>query len=224
MGNVKVIEKENRVVVKMYCRESFVNSAVIPTSYYPLNGQYEVFTQENTEMLKDEKVLALIDGVEYQIGHCYQNSRLIADTLVFNGYEAETYVGWLFVGDAIPIHHCWVKFKDSIIDLSDDFAVLFSKENAMHFQGVKSKEEYAEVLASFHQFVRERHIPNSVRCCPIGKPHSSLVYIGSVCEPEEGRKIYNQLITQYPDHECHKNVGEDGMNATQRQLFQSGLM
>lgn len=129
-----------------------------------------------------------------------------------------------FVADAIPIHHCWVKFKDSIIDLSDDFAVLFNKENAMHFQGVKSKEEYAEVLASFHQFVKEHHIPNSVRCCPIGKPHSSLVYIGSVCEPEEGRKIYNQLITQYPDHECHKNVGEDGMNATQRQLFQSGLM
>lgn len=224
MGNVKVIEKENRVVVKMYCRESFVKSVVIPTSYYPLNGQYEVFTQENTEVLEDEKVLALIDSVEYQIGHCYQNSRLIADTLVFNGYEAETYVGWLFVDDAIPIHHCWVKFKDSIIDLSDDFAVLFSKENAMHFQGVKSKEEYAEVLASFHQFVRERHIPNSVRCCPIGNPHSSLVYIGSVCEPEEGRKIYNQLITQYPDHECHKNVGEDGMNATQRQLFQSGLM
>ena len=61
MGNVKVIEKENRVVVKMYCRESFVKSVVIPTSYYPLNGQYEVFTQENTEVLEDEKVLALID-------------------------------------------------------------------------------------------------------------------------------------------------------------------
>lgn len=222
--SIKVNRKEEKVIVKRYTNEKFEGSVIIPTSYYPLNGQYEIFTQENTEVLEDEKVLALIDSVEYQIGHCYQNSRLIADTLVFNGYEVETYVGWLFVDDAIPIHHCWVKFKDSIIDLSDDFAVLFNKENAMHFQDVKNKEEYVEVLASFQQFVKEYQIPNSVRCCPIGKPHSSLTYIGSACEPEEGRKIYNQLIAKYPDHECHKNVGKDGMNTMQRQLFQKGLM
>ena len=224
MGNVKVIEKENRVVVKMYCRESFVESAVIPTAYYPLNGMYRVFTKENSEIVSDKKLLSLIDRIPYQIGHCYTNTKNVSDLLKRSGYEVETYAGWLFVDGQKPIHHCWAAYRNSVIDLSDDFAVMFGGENAKNFDGVKSKEDYVEVIASFHQYVKEQNIPNSVRCYPIGQAHSSLVYVGSLCEPKDGIKIYNKLVSKYPDHECHKNVGKDGMNITQRQLFQKGLM
>lgn len=222
--SIKISCKEEKVIVKRYANEKFEGSVVIPTAYYPLNGAYRVFTKENSEMIKDEKLLSLINHIPYQIGHCYTNTENLSCLLRQNGYEVETYVGWLFVDDQTPVHHCWAVYQNSVIDLADDFTMMFGGKNAENFTNAKSMEEVTELIASFHRYVKEHNIPNSMRCYPIGEPTSFLVYVGARCEPQDGREIYNRLISEYPDHECHGNIDRNGRNRTQRIFSEKGLI
>ena len=65
---------------------------------------------------------------------------------------------------------------------------------------------------------------NSERCYPVGKPTEGMVYVGCPCNSEDGKKIYQELIRRYPDHECQRNVDHTGYNATQRLLRDSGAL
>lgn len=57
-----VAEKENRVIVKLHHDDGeFQKSIIIPTAMYPLNGNYKVFTYQNTEKVKDERILEIFD-------------------------------------------------------------------------------------------------------------------------------------------------------------------
>ena len=109
-----------------------------------------------------------------------------------------------------------------ILDLADDFTVMLSGENGKKFESVKSKIEWAEMVASFQYAARK--VKNSIRCSPVGIPTSFLLYVGSECEPEQGIEIYNRLIQKYPDHECQRNLDSEGYNPTQRILQKKGLM
>jgi len=69
-----------------------------------------------------------------------------------------------------------------------------------------------------------REVANSVRCAPVGVPTPFMVYVGSECDPDRGRNIYNQLIDQYPNHACQRNCDNNGWNATQKKMRDAGLM
>lgn len=217
--------REERAVVKLNDKQgNFAKSIMMPTSLYPLNGPYQVFHCKNTKIVTDEKILEIFDSVKYKIGFCYTNTQNLVKALKAAGYEAKSFVGWLFTGvSELPVHHCWVIVNENqVLDLSDDFSVMLGGENGKNFQKAKTKLEQAELIASFQK--EARNYKNSQRCFPVGMPTPFLLYIGAECDPVEGKLIYNRLIAQYPDHECQRNCDETGLNATQRVIKERGLM
>lgn len=216
--------KENRAVVKLHDENGdFVKSVIIPTVYYPLNGNYEVFHYKNTEQVHDEAVLKVFDRIKYSIGRCYTNTKALVAALRKEGIDVKSYVGWLFVDETIPVHHCWAVLNgNSILDLSDDLTQKFSSENRKNFENVKNSDELRKVLASFH--VAAMKWKNSERCFPVGKVSSTLLYVGCECDPDDGRIIYQRLKKQFPDHECDRNCDSSGLNETQKFFRDAGLM
>lgn len=216
--------KEDKAVVKLLNKDgSFKKSVVTPTDYYPLNGKYEVFTYENTVQTDNEDVLKIFDSVKYRIGHCYTNTKEMVSRLRESGFNAKSYVGWLFSGvTQFPIHHCWcVLDGNTILDLADDFSVMLSGANGEHFKD-KSFDERRKLTVDFQ--LAASKVPNSIRCQPVGQATPFLLYIGCECSPDEGRIIYNNLIYKYPGHECERKCDSSGLNATQRMMREVGLM
>lgn len=216
--------KEDKVVVKLLNKDgSFRKSVITPTVYYPLNDNYKAFHYKNTRQLEDDAVKAIFDSVGYQIGFCYQNTDALVSALQEKGYDAKSYVGWLFVADhEFPVHHCWcVLDGDIVLDLADDYTVMLSGANGEHFKD-KSLDEARELMVSFARAAKE--YPNSVRCAPVGTPTPFMLYVGCECAPQNGRNIYNHLIAEFPDHECQRNCDGSGYNATQRMMKDKGLM
>lgn len=219
----KTTFREDKVVVKLYDNDVFIKSVIVPTNLYPLNDKYKVFTYKNTEPVTDEKILKIFDSVKYKIGHCYQNSEKLVSRLREENINAKCYCGWLFVGASqCPVHHCWVVVDDKhILDMGDDFTVMLSGQNGKNFKGANIKQSRF-LVADFARATK--NVPNSTRCAPVGTPTPFLLYVGSECEAEQGRLIYNRLIEQYPNHECERNCDKSGLNDTQRIMKQMDLM
>lgn len=216
--------KADRIIVKLRNKDgTFLESVVIPTTYYPLNGECKVFHYKNTKRVTDQKILDIFDQVKYKYGFCYDNSERLVEELRKNGFDAKPYVGWLFVSDSeYPIHHCWVVINgDEVLDLSDDFTSMLSGKNGERFKG-KTREEARELSIDFA--IAAQRVKNSVRCFPVGVPTPIMLYIGCECDPAQGRIIYNRLICEYPRHKCERNCDARGLNATQRILKSRGLM
>ncbi|MEE0930563.1 MAG: hypothetical protein UIM53_06140 [Acutalibacteraceae bacterium] len=205
--------KENKAVVKLRNNDgSFKQSCIIPSVMYPLNGKYQVFSSEICEVMKNEKVLRIFDSVKHSVGHCYTNTANLIKALKMEGIEAKSYVGWLFVsGTELPVHHCWAVVGNSVLDLSDDYTVMFSEENIKNFKDI-SPVEYKYVLASYREAAAKQ--PNSIRCAPVGVPSLPFFYVGCECEPDVGKNICVELLEKFPNHETVQNVGVDGLNKT----------
>lgn len=218
--------KPDRVVVKLKNEDgSFKDAINIPTVYWPLNGKYEVFHWDNTEHLRDEAILSVIDGQDYQIGHCYTNAEAITGALRQAGYNARLYVGWLFTGEnEYPIHHAWTVLDGKyIIDLCDDFGLKLADSNRVYFENAQTKEQLEDLLVDFTKWASQ--YPHSKRCFPVGKPSRILMYIGCECTKEEGIMIYNNLSKKYPNHPCNEKVRySNGMTGVQKKMADAGLM
>lgn len=218
--NVKI--KEDKVVVKLYRGNTFIDSCIVPTVYYPLNGKFEVFTAENTKQVTDKKILEIFDKIDVKIGHCYQNTDNLVKELRKAGYNAKSYVGWLFTGGGqYPIHHCWCMLEDHLLDLTDYYTQMFSEKNIENFKDAKTKEEQALVMADFLKAAQKAK--NSAVCYPVGVPTSFMFYIGCECDPDVGRVIYQRLMREFPDHKCDR-TDKNGLNQTQRIFKREGLM
>lgn len=215
--------KEKKVVAKLYNEDGSFKMAInIPSVYWPLNSdKYETFSYDECSEVEDPVVLEAFDATPYKIGRCYTNSELLAENLRQRGVEAKIYVGWMFVEeDATPIHHCWVVVNGSVLDLSDDMAIV--RFNADNFAKANGKEECRAAMASFKKWAMQ--FPNSKRCIPVGKPVQGVLYVGCPCDPNEGRRIYNRLMVAYPNHECERNCDANHMSPTQKVLAEHGLM
>lgn len=216
--------KVDKAVVKLVNEDgSFKKSIVVPTDYYPLNGKYEVFTYANTKQTLDDGVLEIFDKVKYRIGGCYTNTTELVARLQKRGYDVKSYVGWAFLTESdFPVHHCWAVLNgETILDLSDDYTMMLTGENGEYFTEGQSKEERRELIVSFQ--LAASKVPNRVRCYPVGRATPFMLYIGCECSPDEGRKIYNNLIRKYPGHECERNCDASGLNATQKAMREAGL-
>lgn len=216
--------KENKAIVKLYNEDdSLKDSIVVPTIKYPLNGKYEVFHYKNTKIVTNEEVLKIFDAQEYKIGKCYQNTARMVSALKSAGYNVKSYVGWLFTESSdYPIHHCWAVLNgESVIDLCDDYTQMLGGANGEHFKNARNRGELEELVADF--YAAARNVRHSIRCSPVGMPTSIFLYVGCECEPDAGRVIYQQLMRQFPDHECERNCDSSGMNSLQRHLNKRGL-
>ena len=219
-----LFEKNDRAVVKLRHKDgSFWRSIIIPTDKYPLNGQYEVFTYNNTERISDEKVLSIFDRNIFDVGRCYHNAEILSEDLKKEGYPAVTYAGWLFTDESeLPIHHCWTVLNGKhVLDPSDFFTVLFSGENIKHFENARNKDECVALMGDFMKAAKKEK--NHIVCYPVGLPSSNFLYIGSPCSPDYARQIYQELMRKFPDHECDR-TDRNGLNATQRILVKNGFM
>lgn len=219
-----VRQKEHNVVIKLYNNEQFIKSIIIPTNYYPLhNENYKLFTSKNCDICEDKKILSIFDSIKFQLGHCYTMNGELYKELIKNGIDAKIWAGWLFVNESeIPIHHCWVTVKNSLLDIADDNYVKYKYvENADIWKNAKSKEDYGKLLAQFYQDCIKNKITNSQRCKPCGKPVENMLYIGSECKDgNDARNIYKQLIKRYPNHEAEANCDNNGENEGQRLIKQ----
>ena len=219
-------EKTDAFVVKIKdVRGKLMQSISIPTVYYPLSGRAELFSFENTRKVTDPKVLRAFDSVAYRHGHCYANTEVLLRALAAAGIkDAVPYAGWLFTAsDEFPIHHSWVVFEGaSVLDLSDDYSVMLSGSNGENFTSVHGDPAATrEMIVSFAKAASK--VPNSVRCMPVGVPFRGFLYIGSPCDPERARRIYNDLLRSYPDHPCKENTDSLGYTKTLRLLEREGL-
>ena len=190
--------KPQKVIVKLLQEPGVFKGAVnIPSVMWPLNGPYTLFHCNNTEFLEDEKALAIIDAQPYRTGFCYTNAERVTGALVEAGYDAKTYVGWLFCNiNEWPIHHTWTVLDGKYV--------------------IEPRALYVD----YHRWAMQ--LPHSKRTAA-GRTSPTLLYVGCECTAEQGRQIYNNLIDLYPDHPCKERVGADNMTPMQKQLKEAGL-
>lgn len=213
--------KPDKVVVKLYDKPGVFKAAVnIPSVMWPLNGPYELYHANNTEFITDKSVLDIIDAQPYKIGHCYSNAGNVTQALVKAGYDAKTYVGWLFCSiREWPIHHTWTVLDGKyVIDLADEFAL--ASYNHDKFEAAKSEEERRELYVDFHLWASQ--YPHSQRTAA-GRTSPNLLYVGCECSPEVGKMMYKSLVAMYPNHPCCERVGADDLTPMQRQLKARGI-
>lgn len=208
--------KTDKVVIKLRNEDGcFLEAANIPSVSYPLNGPYKVFSYRNTKVVSDPQITRIVDLQEYRIGCCYSNTRNLVSALKAAGYNAKAYVGWVFFGNSLPTHHCWAVVDEiHLLDLADDQVTVLQEENCRILATAKDKEErramWADLIAT-----AITTLPNSVRCAPLGVPNPDWLYVGSECDPEEGKAIYRNYAREHPEYEARYQRTEENMTALQ---------
>lgn len=193
----------------------------IPSQMYPLNGPLNFITHDNTEPFPDEVLTDLIrevyDNIEPGIGTCYTNAKALTAALSEKGITSITYVGWVFIGGALPVHHCFTGVGKHILDFNIDPSYFYAEE----YKDIgleNAREKLTDRLVSL------KGIPNSQKST-FGQVSPYSLYIASPCKPDDGLKLYQKLIKAYPKHPCYRNINEKGMSKTQEMLLRkNGLL
>ena len=111
---MEIIKKANRVIYKVSGE-----TISIPSRMYPLESDlFQYFNADNTSEIVDERVVTIFDSIKPEVGRCFTNAETLCVALNKEGYPAEQYVGWLFMGDELPVHHSFVLLDGHILDLS----------------------------------------------------------------------------------------------------------
>lgn len=171
---------------------------------YPLeSNSFQCFDADNTSEIVDEKVIAVFDSIKPEVGICFTNAENLCVALNEAGYQAEQYVGWLFMEDELPVHHSFVVLDGHVLDLSislksDDFAKLDSVTAKC-----KTKDESRECIA---EYIRQKEqSPNHQRCI-FGMVDKAYHYIGAPGTREDGIRRNQELRQSYPQHPCFQDV------------------
>ena len=95
----------------------------------------------------------------------------------------KSYVGWLFIGDTIPVHHCFVMLDDKHVL---DFGPLKQFENFDVYTDMDSLDKFK------NDVVENDVLPNSQKMT-FGRALSVIAYVVSGCSPKEGEKTRAKL-------------------------------
>lgn len=217
--------KEDKCVVKIRDdKDNLIDSVIIPTDYWYLpDKQISVFHKDNTRICEDEDILCAFNSVIYQIGKCHTNTNALVKALKQLNKDAKFYSGWLFTlqDRECPIWHSWCVIDDYVLDLSDNYYTMLVM-NADKFQG-KSIQEQRILNADFLEFAL-KNWSNSQRCYPVGKVYKDFLYVGTECDMDTARTIYDNLIERYPNHKMQSDTNDAGLNKTQEELKKRGIM
>lgn len=211
-------EKPDRVIIKRYDKERFIDSIIVPSSYYPLSGKYEVFNYTNTHQIglveQDLPIIKVFDSVKASIGMCYYNAEVLTKALCDAGYSAKTYVGWL-LSTSTPIHHAWtvlyVDDRPSVLDLSDHHVVA-----SEYYYPCKSLDEQRRMIADVEKKIAK--LPNHEQCFPVGIPSPIWYYVGCPSCKDEGINLYRSLCSKYPNHPAAPKTAS-GLTLTQKMML-----
>ena len=223
--------KEDRIIA-CYRDSAFPvpQKAIIPSTQYPIAGQFELFVTANTSSLQiredgvftaaseeASKILAVIDKQRYDVGKCYFNADRVTSALQSKGFNAQTYVGWFFLADTMPTHHAWtvLRLDDrvSVIDLAASFYHYYGSLGNM--AGLTLDEQRMKVVKKTREMEKMR---NSQRCVPVGVPCPIAYYIGSPQSGVDGLKFFDELMKKYPYHPAHKKL-QGGLTKAQSMYF-----
>ena len=198
----------DRVIVKLYQEDKFLQSCGFPTTLYPLNGKPEIFNYENTKVITDDKVLEIFNSVYFEISECYENAEKLTKKLQEAGYNAKSYFGWVFMYPYCPpFHHAWCMLDNSVLDLGDHWTIIENSEICKKLLSNTSNDEYQVALGTIIDDLRNNY-PNSIRCAPVGIPTKGHLYIGSPCDKDTAAKILDNLIINYPNHSSFQYINQ----------------
>lgn len=196
---MEIIKKKDRVIYK-------VNGETIsiPSRMFPLESDsFQCFDADSTSEIVDEKVIAVFDSLKPEVGRCFTNAENLCTALQKEGYPAEQYVGWLFMGDELPVHHSFVVLDGHILDLSISLkSEDFEKLDSITVK-CKTKDEARERIAEY--ILQKEQLPNHQRCV-FGVVDETYHYIGAPGTREDGIKRNKELRKIYPQHPCFQDV------------------
>lgn len=187
---------------------------VIPSQLYPLTGSMTIFTANNTTPCDDEQLRQIFDSIPSRIGRCYENIRLLEDKLKATEQfknRFTTYVGWMFIGENMPVHHAYMVVDNKYML---DFSPLSDLES-LEAPVVMSKDGIRELVAD--QVIKSLDKPNSEKAV-FGQVQFDSLYVGSVCSPEKGIRVYKKLMRAFPKHPCFRTTST-GMTEVQNRIL-----
>lgn len=155
---MEIIKKANRVIYKVSGE-----TISIPSRMYPLESDsFQCFNADNTSEIVDERIIAIFDSIKPEVGRCFTNAETLCVALNEAGYPAKQYVGWLFMGDELPVHHSFVVLDCHILDLSISLkSEDFEKLDSITVK-CKTKDEARERIAEY--ILQKEQLPNHQRC------------------------------------------------------------
>ena len=189
----------------------------IPSQVFPLNGPLEIFATGNTQDCTDPVIIEAFNSVQPQLGCCYQNTEDFVKAAIAAGVpksDLATYVGWIFIGGEMPVHHCFAVYKGvSVFD--------FATDAKMEFVKTLKNATREEALAAIMELHRTNSTKTNAERYGTGKVDAYYMYAASRCSPSEGRKIFNRLKKAQPNHPAYRNMKLDakGYSDTQRKIL-----
>lgn len=207
----------------IYNHPKLDEEAVIPSKHYPLSKQSTIslFTNYNTKEVIDDKLAQVFNSMDLPIGRCYSNTLRLAEKCKEQGVsDIKTFVGWIVPPSALPIHHCWLVYRDNhVLD-----GGIFMHADLMYAQFIQENpnltiQEYRQALSAFTVAESKKKNAESRtfgRVCPL------YWYVGTECNPDDGRDIYNRLIDKFPDHPSYRKPGQNphGASETQKMFYE----
>lgn len=186
----------------------------IPSQMYPLNGNINFITKDNSAPFPDspltDKIKEIYNSITPGVGTCYTNTEKLVAALNEVGIEAHSMVGWVFIGGDLPVHHCFAAIDNHVLDFSPNLDLLYSEtDNNLTIEEARDKLT--------NRMIELRAMPNS-ETTTFGQVNKHTLYVASPCKPSEGLKIYQKLMKAYPKHPCYTNI-VDGTNETQRMFY-----
>ena len=186
---------------------------VIPSAMWPLIGKTSIIlNHNNTIPCEDEGIRSIFDELQFTVGACYHNAFILCEALRNAGYKADTYAGWIFVGDTIPAHHCVVILNENTVL---DPTVIDYRKMAL------DKLDKREAVVDFLKSMKDK--PKS-SYTTFGQVLPGMMYFVSKCEARAAHRTRAKLEKAYPNHPAFGRLMK-GKNQTpmQEMIANAGL-
>lgn len=186
---------------------------VIPSAMWPLNGKTSIIlNHNNTIPCEDEGIRSIFDELQFTVGACYHNAFILCEALQNAGYKANTYAGWIFVGDTIPAHHCVVILNENTVL---DPTVIDYRKMAL------DKLDKREAVVDFLKSMKDK--PKS-SYTTFGQVLPGMMYFVSKCEARAAHRTRAKLEKAYPNHPAFGRLMKGkNQTPTQKMIADAGL-
>ncbi|MBP1309274.1 hypothetical protein JOD82_002294 [Paenibacillus sp. 1182] len=224
---MKPITESTRLFLEQYYPQVKVNKhkvtiiepyrMEIPSTLFPLRNKptMSIYSYVNTQQINNDPIAEkAFNENTYKMGFCYTNTEKMLES--FNRYELseyESYVGWIII-NGIPLHHAWLVYKN--IHVLDPSITLV--DEIIRERKYQSAQEMREQIVELERTFETK--PNA-DYQTFGQAAPFVLYIGSVCSPDNGRQIFNEMIQQFPKHPSYQGQGMNpqGMSTVQQMYY-----
>lgn len=186
---------------------------VIPSAMWPLNGKTSIIlNHDNTVPCEDEGIRSIFDEMQFTVGACYHNAFILCEALQNAGYKADTYAGWIFVGDTIPAHHCVVILNENTV--LDPTVIDYRKM-------APDKLDKREAVVDFLKSMKDK--PKS-SYTTFGQVLPGMMYFVSKGEARAAHRTRAKLEKAYPNHPAFgRFMKGKNQTPTQKMIADAGL-